>query len=706
MDLSDHANQEIESDSNKTAGLKNCDDLCDIDIGAEGDNKQNQHSSDGYGAVLEEGVAVPGWTHQLTFRGFLVSAMIGTVFAVTIHKLMFTIGVIPILNIAAGLLGYFLIKLWTSFTSKLGFWNKPFTRQENTVIQTCVVSCASITFNGGYGLYLTGMDENTYEVIGRNYPGNRPQDVKNPSLGWIFAFLFAISFQGIFVLVPLRKIMIIVCKLMYPSGTATATLINSFHTPKGSIQARKQINCLLKCFSISFLWSMFKWFFSGGGEAICGFENFPSLGMTAFENKFYFDFSLPYIGTGMICPLIVDCSVMFGAIISWGVMWPLIRKRAGDWYPVDVGTSNFKGLFGYQVFFSVAMILGDGLYNFVKIWILTIKSIYNIRKKKIGANKGIAVDDEDLSAEEKKRNHVFLKDRIPLWMAASGYVCSSVIAMIVVPIIFPSLSWYHIMACFVGAPVLAFCNAYGAGLTDWNWATAYGNLGLFVFAAWVGKEQGGVIAGLAACGVMLNIVGSASDLMQDFRTGYLTLSSPRSMFVAQLAGAAMGCIIGPLTFWLFWNAYKIGDPNGPYRAPFAVIYREMAITGVEGVSSLPKYCVTFSCALFAISILMSFARDILPKRIAKWLPIPMAMAIPFYIGAYLAIDMFIGGLIVYAWERLNPKKAKIFIPAVASGFICGDGVWIIPASILALAKVNPPICMMFVSSKQASSLRG
>ncbi|KAH9292625.1 hypothetical protein KI387_042188, partial [Taxus chinensis] len=315
----------------------------------------------------------------------------------------------------------------------------------------------------------------------------------------------------------------------------------------------------------------------------------------------------------------------------------------------------------------------------------------------------IIVYNEDLSPEETKRNHVFLKDIIPLWVAEGGYVGFSTMAMIVVPIIFPSLSWYHIMACFVGGPILSFCNAYGAGVTDWNWATSYGNLGLFLFAAWVGKEKGGVIAGLAACGVMLHIVGSASDLMQDFRTGYLTLSSPRSMFVAQLAGDAMGCIIGPLTFWLLWQAYKIGDPNGPYRTPFVVIYREMAITGVQGVSSLPKYCASFSCALFAISILMSFVRDILPKRIARMLPVPMA--IPFYLGAYSAIDMFIGGLVVYAWERYNPQKAKDFMYAVASGFICGDGVWTIPASILALAKITPPLCMMFVSSPQAASLK-
>jgi hypothetical protein len=29
--------------------------------------------------------------------------------------------------------------------------------------------------------------------------------------------------------------------------------------------------------------------------------------------------------------------------------------------------------------------------------------------------------------------------------------------------------------------------------------------------------------------------------------------------------------------------------------------------------------------------------------------------------------------------------------------ICGDGIWVLPQSVLALAKVKPPICMKFLS---------
>lgn len=75
----------------------------------------------------------------------------------------------------------------------------------------------------------------------------------------------------------------------------------------------------------------------------------------------------------------------------------------------------------------------------------------------------------------------------------------------------------------------------------------------------------------------------------------------------------------------------------------------------------------------------------------------MAMAIPFYLGSYFAIDMFIGSCILFGWEKINKAKADAFAPAVASGLICGDGIWILPNSILALAGVKPPICMKFLS---------
>lgn len=107
-----------------------------------------------------------------------------------------------------------------------------------------------------------GLNKITYELSGVHTEGNSASAVKEPGLGWMTGFLFLVCFVGLFVLIPLRKVyiyvtlklfsscsncydnslnalfvqfsflqvMIVDLKLTYPSGLATAVLINGFHT--------------------------------------------------------------------------------------------------------------------------------------------------------------------------------------------------------------------------------------------------------------------------------------------------------------------------------------------------------------------------------------------------------------------------------------------------------------------------------------------
>jgi len=210
----------------------------------------------------------------------VVSFFLAVMFSIIVMKLNLTTGIIPSLNVSAGLLGFFFVRLWTAAIERVGLLRQPFTRQENTVIQTCVVAAYDIAYSGGFGNYLFGMSET---IANQATEANDPQNVKNPHIGWMIGFLFLASFIGLFALVPLRKIMIIDYKLTYPSGTATAYLINGFHTPEGAKLAKKQVKTLGKFFLFSFLWGFFQWFYTGGDN--CGFQSFPSLGLQAYKNK-------------------------------------------------------------------------------------------------------------------------------------------------------------------------------------------------------------------------------------------------------------------------------------------------------------------------------------------------------------------------------------------------------------------------------------
>ena len=137
-------------------------------------------------------------------------------------------------------------------------------------------------------------------------------------------------------------------------------------------------------------------------------------------------------------------------------------------------------------------------------------------------------------------------------------------------------------------------------------------------------------------------------------------------------------------------------PNGEYKAPYAMIYRNLAILGVQGFSVLPRHCLQLFCGFSAFAVGVNLVKDFSRPKVGKWLPLPMAMAAPFLVGADFAIDLCMGSLVVFLWHKLNSKKLSRWCPVVASGLICSEGLWTLPASVLSLAKINPPMCMKFL----------
>ncbi|KAK9106353.1 hypothetical protein Syun_022364 [Stephania yunnanensis] len=226
----------------------------------------------------------------------------------------------------------------------------------------------------------------------------------------------------------------------------------------------------------------------------------------------------------------------------------------------------------------------------------------------------------------------------------------------------------------VPCPCNAFCNAYGVGLTNFLLAILANN--------------GGVLAGLAACGVTMDVIATAaSDLMQDFKTSYcLTLASPRSMFVNQVIGTAMGCVI---------SSCVCGSSSRPSKESVRLEFR---VSGSLCACFLQHSDIRRRGPFSTPSTLLKAMCRMLRKKVARF----MAMAVPFYVGAYIGINMFIGTVIMFVWGKLDKVKARAHGPAVASGMICGDGIWTLPASILALAGLRPPICMKFLSRETNS----
>ncbi|CAA6674506.1 unnamed protein product [Spirodela intermedia] len=556
---------------------------------------------------------IPPWTQQLTVRGIVASLIIGSVYSVIVMKLNLTTGLVPTLNVSAALLAFVFLKSWTKLLHRAGVVSTPFTGRKSRLSRPAPSPATPSPWGRG-SVRIYWAQQRTYELTGgAETKGNTPGSYKEPAIGWITAFLFVTTFVGLAILIPLRKILILDDKLTFPSGTATAVLINGFYTAHGDKMAKKQVRGFAKFFSVSFLWSFFQWFFAGGDT--CGFIQFPTFGLKAWRNTFFFDFSLTYVGAACCSPLMGD-NVAF------------IRNLKGEWYPAKLSEGSMKSLTGYKHGFHGAFCAGvrlhrsdsrDGLYSFVKVLARTCWTMYPTERGRRGP-------------EERD----FLKDSIPSWLAFASYGVFGVGSVIAIPLMFSEMKWYYVVIAYLLAPILGYCNAYGTGLTDMN-------------------MNNGVVAGLIGCGLIKSVVYMAADLMHDFKTGYLTLTSPRSMLLSQAVGTAMGCVVAPLSFFLFYKAFDVGNPNGNFKAPYALVYRNMAILGKYG----------------------------------KWIPLPMVMAVPFLVGANFAIDMCVGSVVVLTWNWIDSKAGKLMVPAVASGLMCGDGLWTLPSAVLALAKIIP-----------------
>ncbi|EHA8591057.1 hypothetical protein COCNU_scaffold032179G000010 [Cocos nucifera] len=111
--------------------------------------------------------------------------------------------------------------------------------------------------SAGFGSYFLGMSETVANDFNE---ANTKVDTKEPSLGWMVAFLFIVSFIGLFSVVPMRKI--------------TDWSLN--HLLSGNKSRISSSNPLALVFC-----GPFRWFYTA--DENCGFKAFPTLGLEAYK---------------------------------------------------------------------------------------------------------------------------------------------------------------------------------------------------------------------------------------------------------------------------------------------------------------------------------------------------------------------------------------------------------------------------------------
>jgi len=494
--------------------------------------------------------------------------------------------------------------------------------------------------------------------------------------GWALA----VGFLGVFYAIPLRNQMVVIEKLRFPTGTATAETIVSMNSAGGAGDALRQAKALLGWAVVAAIFTQVKYLYPAiehpmignliaGPEAVQAISagdaveaaGWVVLWVTAGLWGFSLLISPLMFGAGILIGPRVGTSLLLGAILGWAVIGPWSQSQG--WAPGPIMKYE-NGPRGWLLWPGVAIMIADAFANLALSW----RTVLNTFKPG-GAT---LADGDELEPEHMRIPNAW-------WMIGLGIAC--VITMTVAHSVF-GIPWWMTLIAVAMSSVLAMIATRSTGETDINPIGGMGKVTQLVFGAVApGKADINVLAaGITSAGA-----SQSGDMMQDLKTGRLLGASPRNQVIAQLVGIMVGIPICAGVYKIFDNAYEIGVDQ-QFPAPAAQAWKAMAELLSGGFDQLPPHAVPAIVAGAVFGTLLPVIRKFV-KPAAPFVLSSLAMGIAFIVPAYYSVAMFIGSMMLVAWKRISPASAAALAIAVASGLIAGEGLTGVLAAIESIAGV-------------------
>jgi uncharacterized oligopeptide transporter (OPT) family protein len=465
----------------------------------------------------------------------------------------------------------------------------------------------------------------------------------------------SVSFLGIFFAVPLRRQLVEIDRLRFPTGTATAETILAMVSDAGDavVNARVLIGA-----------GLFAALFTLGYHFFPQLESPPvhewtGIGILILAASWGFKVYLgpSLLGAGFLIGPRVVLSLLLGAILSWALLGPI--AHAAGWAPGEV-MSYKDGPRGWLLWPGVALMVSEALTALAMSWRTFVRALKMPK----------TLDQSDSNDASHIPNS--------WWIVGLG--CGSLLAITTGYYVF-DIQWYLTLIAIPLSAVLAVVAVRSVGETDINPIGGMGKVTQLVYGA---LAPGQISTNLMAAAITGAGASQAADMMQDLKTGNLLGASPRRQFIAQIAGVFAGTLFVVPAYIIFTTAYDIGDEKLP--APAAMAWKAMAELLAEGTSALPPHAGVTILIASAVGILLPILRK--NKRIAPYVPSGLAIGIAFIIPAYYSLVMFYGLVIWWIWKRISPASVDKFNFAVASGLIAGEGLMGIINAVLTILGVE------------------
>lgn len=486
-------------------------------------------------------------------------------------------------------------------------------------------------------------------------------------LWWeIMAWLAAVSVLGVFMAVPLKRQLINIDQLPFPSGIATAETLKSMHT--AGAEALQKAKALLWAGIAGAGLAFWKegvvaiggWIGSKAndaklGERISGFafpEEFPlAPGERAHawleKQTLGFEGSLIMVAAGAIMGIRVGVSLLAGAIIYYGVIGTILIEQ-------EIAKPGYRGIVSWTLWPATAMMVTSGLLSFALRW-----------KTVIRAFKGLTtlVGGKESDAQDPLA-HV----EVPGSWFVAGTLVSGAACVILGHFLFEITWWMGVIAVLVTF-LLSIVAARATGETDITPIGAMGKITQLIYGV---VAPSNMTTNLMTASITAGAASHSADLLTDLKSGYLLGGNPRKQTISQLFGVLAGTLVCVPVYMVIADPAKLGTKELP--APAAKVWEGVARMLAGGLDQLPPGAVWAMVVGGLIGIAITLAEEFVPKQHRHWIPSATGLGIAGVVPAFNSISMFIGALIAWTLAKTKPKTDEKYTIAVSSGLIAGESL--------------------------------
>lgn len=581
---------------------------------------------------------------EITIRGILLGCFITLLFTAANLYLGLKVGLTIATSIPAAVISMALLR---NFKNSNIF--------ENNIVQT-IASAAGTLSSIGYVL-----------------PGL-------VMVGWWTGFSFWTTFWvcaiggllGVLFSVPLRRALVTGSDLPYPEGVAAAAVLKvGSETAEGAAESKLGLRVIV----VGSLAAAFYSALAATQIATAEISKWFRVGQTGSGVDISMSFAL--IGAGHLVGLTVGLAILWGLVLGFGIVTPLLTFFAGT-------PDAAQSIWAHQVRF-----FGAGVIGVAALWTLATlivpivtglrESLATSRARKAG-NASLAIEEQDLPVALLGVGLIVLI--VPMALVLYEFLAAGPLASIAWPLVLLGVVYVIIAGAIVAAVCGYMAGLIGASNSPVSGLGILGVVGAGLVLAILVKPHvpAGAVQHLVAFALFLtSLIFStatiANDNLQDLKTGQLVGATPWKQQVALMIGVIAGSLVIPVALNLLNAAYGFAPlvgtpPPHALAAPQATLISTLA-KGVLG-AGLDWSLIGSGVAVGLVLILI----DALLGKLGRRRVPPLAVGLGIYLPMGATLPVVIGAVIGHLYERRTRTKPAARIGVLlASGFIVGDGLF-------------------------------